>query len=146
MCLDGAGHLVVVRGHRSVAGLLDALLGAVTRPGRGGPARAVADAMRAHPEYVGGTGHVNTELMRALPGAVVKGGAEGVIIAATARGHAVAVKVIDGGLRATTAIALRALGELGADVAPAAPLGVVPILGGGDQVGEIHATVSKGTQ
>ncbi|MFB4309860.1 asparaginase [Actinomadura sp. GTD37] len=102
--------------------------------------RPVADAMRAHPEYVGGTGHANTEFMRALPGAVVKGGAEGVLIAATAEGHAVAVKVIDGSPRATTAIALRALAALGADTTPADPLGAVPVLGGGRPVGEIRTT------
>ncbi|WP_433462280.1 asparaginase [Spirillospora sp. CA-128828] len=103
-------------------------------------ARPVADAMRAHPEYVGGTGHANTEFMRALPGSVAKGGAEGVFVAATAEGHAVAVKVIDGSPRATTAIALRALAALGADTAPAAPLGAVPVLGGGRPVGEIRTT------
>ncbi|WP_243717338.1 asparaginase [Actinomadura darangshiensis] len=103
-------------------------------------ARPVADAMRAHPEYVGGTGHANTEFMRALPGSVDKGGAEGVFIAATAAGHAVAVKVIDGSPRATTAIALRALAALGADTTPARPLGTVPVLGGGRPVGEIRTT------
>jgi L-asparaginase II len=103
-------------------------------------ARPVADAMRAHPEYVGGTGHANTGFMRALPGSVAKGGAEGVFIAATAEGRAVAVKVIDGSPRATTAIALRALAALGADTAPAEPLGAVPILGGGRPVGEIRTT------
>lgn len=107
---------------------------------RGDGVPAVADAMRAHPEYVAGTGHVNTELMRALPGAIAKGGAEGVLIAATGEGHAVAVKVIDGSPRATTAIALRALGALGADVSGAAALGVVPVLGGGRPVGEIRTT------
>ncbi|WP_067820205.1 asparaginase [Actinomadura kijaniata] len=105
-----------------------------------GPSRAVADAMRAHPEYVGGTGHVNTELMRALPGSLAKGGAEGVLVAATAAGHAVAVKVIDGSPRATTAIALRALAALGADTSPAAALATVPVLGGGRPVGEIRTT------
>ncbi|MFD0904962.1 asparaginase [Actinomadura sediminis] len=110
-----------------------------------GPCRAVADAMRAHPEYVGGTGHVNTEFMRALPGSVAKGGAEGVLVAATAQGHAVAVKVIDGSPRATTAVALSALAALGADIAPAAALGTVPVLGGGRRVGEIR-TVSEGSQ
>nr|WP_207944775.1 asparaginase [Actinomadura rubrisoli] len=105
-----------------------------------GPLRAVADAMRAHPEYVGGTGHANTEFMRALPGSVAKGGAEGVLIAATREGHAVAVKVIDGSPRATTAIALRALAALGADTVPAAALGTVPVLGGGRPVGEIRTT------
>jgi L-asparaginase II len=102
--------------------------------------RPVADAMRAHPEYVGGTGHANTEFMRALPGTVAKGGAEGVFIAATAAGHAVAVKVIDGSPRATTAIALRALAALGADTGPADALGAVPVLGGGRPVGEIRTT------
>ncbi|MGI5166669.1 asparaginase [Spirillospora sp. CA-253888] len=106
----------------------------------GGAPRAVADAMRAHPEYVGGTGHVNTEIMRLLPGTVAKGGAEGVLVAATAAGHAVAVKVVDGSPRATTAIALRALAALGADTAPAAAHGTVPVLGGGRPVGEIRTT------
>ncbi|MFD0686277.1 asparaginase [Actinomadura fibrosa] len=105
-----------------------------------GPCRAVADAMRAHPEYVGGTGHANTEFMRALPGSVAKGGAEGVFIAATREGHAVAVKVVDGSPRATTAIALAALAALGAETAPAAALGTVPVLGGGRRVGEIRTT------
>ncbi|MGI5208834.1 asparaginase [Spirillospora sp. CA-108201] len=106
-------------------------------------ARPVADAMRAHPEYVGGTGHPNTEFMRALPGSVCKGGAEGVLVAATAEGRAVAVKVIDGSPRATTAIALRALAALGADTTPADPLGAVPVLGGGRPVGEIR-TIPEG--
>ena len=36
--------------------------------------------MREHPEYVGGWhGHPNTDLMRALPGVLAKGGAEGVL-------------------------------------------------------------------
>ena len=101
--------------------------------------RAVADAMREHPEYVGGTGHVNTSLMRALPGAVAKGGAEGVLVVALASGHAAAVKVIDGSPRATTAIALATLRAAGGDVASAAEFATVPVLGGGNPVGEIHA-------
>ncbi|RJQ75174.1 asparaginase [Pseudonocardiaceae bacterium YIM PH 21723] len=109
-----------------------------------GPFAAVADAMRVYPEYVGGTGHQNTEFMRALPGSVVKGGAEGVLIAATRQGHAVAVKVIDGSPRATTAIALRALEALGAALTPAAlALADVPVLGGGRVVGEIRTTEGK---
>jgi L-asparaginase II len=104
------------------------------------PERAVADAMRSFPEYVGGSGHLNTELMRALPGSIVKGGAEGVLVAATPRGHTVAVKVIDGGPRATSAIALAALAELGADLTGAEAFTTVPILGGGRPVGEIHAS------
>ncbi|WP_248962692.1 asparaginase [Sphaerisporangium perillae] len=105
------------------------------------PERAVADAMRSFPEYVGGTGHLNTELMRALPGSVVKGGAEGVLVAATPEGHAVAVKVIDGGPRATSAIALATLAALGADITGAEAFTTVPVLGGGHPVGEIHPTL-----
>ncbi|WP_214416543.1 asparaginase [Sphaerisporangium fuscum] len=105
------------------------------------PERAVADAMRSFPEYVGGTGHLNTELMRALPGAIVKGGAEGVLVAATAEGHAVAVKVIDGGPRATSAIAVAALARIGADVTGAAAFTTIPVLGGGRPVGDVHATL-----
>ncbi|GAA3224644.1 asparaginase [Nonomuraea helvata] len=102
--------------------------------------RQVADAMRAHPEYVGGSGHQNTELMRALPGAVAKGGAEGVLVVALESGHSVAVKVIDGSPRATTAIALAVLRRMGCDVTPAAAFEEVDVLGGGVPVGRIVAT------
>ncbi|RVX42916.1 asparaginase [Nonomuraea polychroma] len=108
----------------------------------GSAPRQVADAMRAHPEYVGGTGHQNTELMRALPGALVKGGAEGVLVAALASGHTAAVKVIDGSPRATTAIALGVLRRMGCDVTSAAAFEHVDVLGGGVPVGRIAITSS----
>ncbi|ETK37341.1 asparaginase [Microbispora sp. ATCC PTA-5024] len=122
----------------SLAGLARAVQ-ALVLAAPGTAPRAVADAMRAHPEYVGGTGHVNTGLMRALPGAVAKGGAEGVLVVALASGHAAAVKVIDGSPRATTAVALAALRAAGGDVTGAAEFTTVPVLGGGVPVGEIHA-------
>ncbi|MFG1706748.1 asparaginase [Nonomuraea sp. M3C6] len=105
----------------------------------GSAPRQVADAMREHPEYVGGTGHQNTELMRALPGALAKGGAEGVLVVALASGHSVAVKVIDGSPRATTAIALAVLRQMGCDVTSAAAFETVDVLGGGVPVGRIVA-------
>jgi len=46
---------------------------------------------------VGGTGRDDTMLMRAFPGLLVKGGAEGVHCAALPDGHCVAVKIADGG-------------------------------------------------
>lgn len=98
----------------------------------------VARAMRAFPEYVGGTGHVNTVVMQRLPGVVAKGGAEGVLVLATDAGHAVAVKVLDGNPRATTAIGLTALAALGFDVSPAKESLTVPVLGGGQVVGEVR--------
>ncbi|MEV8372892.1 asparaginase [Kribbella sp. NPDC056861] len=101
----------------------------------------IAAAMRAYPELVGGKGHQNSEVMRLLPGVVAKGGAEGVIAMATPDGHAVAIKVIDGNPRATTALALTLLQKCGLDVSPAAELISLPILGGGHPVGEIHSLI-----
>jgi len=119
------------------APLFSVTLVGLARAIRGLADTPVADAMRAHPEYVGGAGHVNTEVMRLLPGVVAKGGAEGVLVLATAEGHAVAVKVIDGSPRATTAIGLAALRDLGFDVSAAAEHLSVPVLGGGREVGRI---------
>ncbi|MEV4201831.1 asparaginase [Micromonospora globbae] len=104
----------------------------------------VAEAMRTHPEYVGGWhGHPNTDLMRALPGILAKGGAEGVLGVATPDGYAVAVKAIDGSPRATTVIALAALAEAGADVHGAPELRRVPVLGGGEPVGAVTAAIDR---
>ncbi len=120
----------------SLTGLARAVQGLVLAAPGSAP-RQVADAMREHPEYVGGTGHQNTELMRALPGAVAKGGAEGVLVVALESGHSVAVKVIDGSPRATTVIALDVLRRMGCDVSTAAAFDSVEVLGGGVPVGRI---------
>lgn len=104
------------------------------------PEGAVGAAMRAAPEYVGGTGHENTDVMRLVPGTVCKGGAEGVLMAAAVTGQAVAMKVIDGSPRATTLLALAVLGALGVDVSGAAALATLPVLGGDVQVGEIRVS------
>ena len=94
--------------------------------------------MRAEPEYVGGTGHENSEFMRLVPGTICKGGAEGVLMAAAATGESVAMKVIDGSPRATTLLAVSVLGALGVDVSGAGTLTRLPVLGGGVPVGEIR--------
>ena len=98
----------------------------------------VAEAMRQFPEHVGGRGHQNSLVMQALPGVIAKGGAEGVIAMAAPDGHAVAVKVIDGNQRATTALGLMLLSMCGVDVTSAAELLEVPVLGGGQPVGAIE--------
>ena len=65
-----------------------------------GGERIVA-AMTARPELVGGEhAAVDTELMRARPGWVAKGGAEGVLCIASPEGIGVALKVEDGASRA----------------------------------------------
>ncbi|MEV0284445.1 MULTISPECIES: asparaginase [unclassified Kribbella] len=104
----------------------------------GTPEHAVAEAMRSYPEFVGGRGHQNTLVMQHLPGVIAKGGAEGVIAMATPDGHAVAVKVIDGSPRATTALGLMLLSKCSVDVSAAADLLEVPVLGGGQPVGRIE--------
>ena len=108
----------------------------------GSPESAVAAAMRAHPEFVGGTGHPNTALMLALPGGIAKGGAEGVFAVATADGYAVAMKIIDGSARACTQIALSALAALGVDTTLADALATLPVLGGGQPVGVVRASLA----
>ncbi|WP_433020386.1 asparaginase [Kribbella sp. CA-294648] len=123
-----------------LSGLARAFSHLATAPA-GTAAGRVARAMREHPELVGGKGHQNSEVMRLLPGVVAKGGAEGVIAMATPDGHAVAVKVIDGNPRATTALALTLLQKCGLDVSPARALIELPVLGGGRSVGEIRPTI-----
>lgn len=83
---------------------------------RSEPAGAVVAAMTTYPELVGGPGCADTALMAADARVVAKRGAEGVLAAGliTGRGPVgVAVKVADGGNRATVppvAAVLRALG------------------------------------
>jgi L-asparaginase II len=73
----------------------------------------IAAAMRANPALVGGEGSTDTELMQAQPGAVAKGGAEGLMCVLAPDGTGLALKVVDGSSRALRP-ALAALGaELG---------------------------------
>jgi L-asparaginase II len=125
----------------SVLGLARAAQRMVTAE-PGSTERLIADAMRSHPFYVGGTGNPNTELMVRMPGALAKGGAEGVIVAAGPQGQAVALKVIDGAQRATTPLALAGLGALGVDIGEAGELCDVPVRGGGRRVGSIRVTAA----
>ncbi|WP_185994439.1 asparaginase [Nocardioides campestrisoli] len=103
----------------------------------GTDAAVVAEQMRAHPFFVGGEPHANSDAMRLVPGLLSKGGAEGVIGMAAPTGEAVAMKMADGNPRATTLVGLAALRAVGVDVSGAASLMDLPVLGGGVPVGEI---------
>jgi L-asparaginase II len=59
----------------------------------------VLQAMRAHPQLVGGAQALDTRLMRSLPGWVAKGGAEGLLCASSADGTGVVLKCEDGSQR-----------------------------------------------
>jgi L-asparaginase II len=73
----------------------------------------VAGAMRANPQLVGGARQPDTELMRALPGWVAKGGAEALFCAAGPHGLGIALKTQDGGYRALRPAIAAFLGRLG---------------------------------
>jgi len=83
-----------------------------------GSARVVA-AMRAHPLLIGGPTAADTALMRVLPGAIAKRGAEGLLCAGLPDGTGVAVKVEDGANRAALPAAAA---FVGADALREAPV------------------------
>jgi L-asparaginase II len=105
----------------------------------GSPERRVADAMRAYPEFVAGTGQLDTELMRGVPGLLSKGGAEGVQAVALPDGHAVAFKIEDGGARARGPILVAELRRMGIEAAVLSRYAEVMVTGGGVSVGGIRA-------
>lgn len=93
--------------------------------------RRVADAMRANPWLVGGTNSPDTQVMTAVPGILVKLGADGVQAFALPDGRAAAFKISDGAHRARLPLIRAALGRLGIDV----DLPAETVLGGGRPVG-----------
>lgn len=104
----------------------------------GTPERRVADAMRAHPQWTSGTDRDERRLMEAVPGLLVKCGAEGIDAFAFADGRAGAIKIDDGAMRARTPVTVATLNALGAEGVPDA-LATVPVHGGESVVGEIRA-------
>ena len=102
---------------------------------------AVHRAMSSYPEMVGGPTRDVTQLMRLVPGLLVKDGAEGVQVAALPDGRAIALKVADGGGRARTPVTVAALRSLG--VAIASDAFTEPILGHGQPVGSVRSLVGE---
>jgi L-asparaginase II len=103
----------------------------------GTPERRVADAIRAHPEWTSGTSRDERKLMDAVPGLLVKAGAEGVAAFAFADGRAGAVKIDDGMTRGRTPVMVAALRRLGAVVPD--ELATIPVIGGEAEVGVVRA-------
>ncbi len=102
----------------------------------------VTEAMRAAPYLVAGRGRTDTVLMRQVPGLVVKVGAEALHCAAVPElGLGVAVKVADGGERASGPALVHVLRELGVvgedEVARLGRVARRAVLGGGRPVGEL---------
>ena len=133
--VDGCGAPVLAI---SLTGLARAFWNAVSAP-HAAFERRVADAMRAHPELVSGTGAADARLMRAVPGLLSKSGAEGVAAVAVPGVGAVALKVDDGGERARLPVMVEALTHLGLRSEELAAVGRTPLLGGGRPVGMVRA-------
>jgi L-asparaginase II len=98
----------------------------------------VAEAIRRHPEWLGGTGRDVTELIRAVPGLIAKDGAEGVYAAALPDGRAAALKIADGAERARPVVMAALLRRLGVQGEALDAFATAPVLGGGHEVGRIE--------
>ncbi len=133
--VDGCGAPLFAASLRALA----AGFGRLVTAAPGSPERRVADAMRAHPQLVGGTGRDVTALMAGVPGLLAKDGAEGVYAAALPDGSAVALKIEDGASRARVPVLVAALGLLGRTDPVLAELAETPVLGGGRPVGAVRA-------
>jgi L-asparaginase II len=103
----------------------------------------VADAMRAHPDLVGGTGRDVTMVMQDVDGLVAKDGAEGVYAAALPDGRATALKIGDGAGRARRPVLAWALQQLGVDAQGTKRLRDVPVLGHGEPVGFVRNVTQR---
>jgi L-asparaginase II len=138
--VDGCGAPLLAL---SLTGLARAYA-AMVRAGPGSAPRRVADSMRAHPDWTSGTNRPESALMEAVPGLLLKSGAEGVVAFALPDGHAAAVKIEDGAARALPAVTVALLRSLGGDTADGADVAAldriasVPVLGGGREVGQIR--------
>lgn len=139
--VDGCGAPLFALSLTGVARALRALV--LAQPGS--PERKVADAMRAYPDWTSGSTRPESALMTAVPGLLLKSGAEGVEGFALADGRAVAFKIEDGAARARPPLTVALLRRLGAATQPGVDraaldrIGRVPVLGGDRVVGEVRA-------
>jgi len=99
----------------------------------------VADAIRAFPQWLGGTGRDVTSLISGVPGLIAKDGAESVYAVGLADGRAVALKIADGGHRARPVVMAAALRRLGLHADVLDELAHARVLGHGIEVGSVDA-------
>ena len=132
--VDGCGAPVFALTLTGVARAYLRLVGAAP----GSPEGAVAAAMRAHPDLVGGTGRDVTRLMAGVPGLLAKDGAAGVYAAALPTGQAVVLKISDGAREARMPVLVGTLRRLGVDASVLDELAEQPVIAGGRPVGAIR--------
>ena len=109
--VDGCGAPVMAI---SLAGLARAF-GRIASAEPGTPEDDVTAAMRAHPEFVGGTRRDVTALIRGTEGLIAKDGAEAVYAVGLVDGRGIALKIADGGQRARPVVLAAVLRRLGVD-------------------------------
>jgi L-asparaginase II len=140
VAIDGCGAPLLSTSLVGLARAFAALATATT-----GPAYEVASAIRTHPEMVSGSGRDERALLAAIPGAIGKAGAESCYALALPDGRAFALKTDDGAPRVRPVLMAEALRRSGVDTEPGVDTaavhatGLVPLLGGGQPVGEIRA-------
>jgi L-asparaginase II len=121
----------------------------MVRAEQGSAPRRVADSMRAYPDWTSGTNRPESALMEAVPGMLLKSGAEGVLAFALPDGRAAAIKVEDGAARALPAVTVALLRSLGVDTAGGADtvaldrIANVPVQGGDRAVGYIRPVLPR---
>lgn len=101
----------------------------------------LAEAVRENGWVIAGPGLPDSIVIDRL-GLFVKGGAEGVMVASAENGTTVALKILDGNLRAATIVALSLLADAGAikraDVDAILPELRLAVVGGANPVGSIR--------
>ena len=106
--IDGCGAPLL---GLSVLGLAKAMARLVSEDSE--HSRRIVESIGKNAWAIAGTGHANTVVIEKL-GGIAKIGAEGLVVIAVPSGYAVAVKILDGSMRATTPVALEALRQVGA--------------------------------
>jgi len=139
--IDGCGAPVAAVSLKGLARAYSQLAKAPGDHSFSARAATIATSMLDYPWAVQGQGEANTLVMDELE-IIAKIGAEGVLAMATPQGVSVAVKILDGNVRATSLVALTLLAAAGAveipGVASALEKVVEPVLGGGHPVGRIR--------
>jgi L-asparaginase II len=105
---------------------------------RDGAESTVAEAIRAHPEFVSGSHRDELELHRAVPRLIAKAGAEATYAVGLPDGRGVAIKISDGTPRARAVAMAGVLQRLGLDHDVLTAQASAPVLGAGRRVGEIR--------
>ena len=108
-------------------------------PSADGEQKKIADAIRANPQYLGGTRRDVTKFMQGVPSLLAKEGAEAVYAIGLGDGRALALKIEDGADRARIVVAMSILQKVMGVVSQEVDrqLDSQELLGGGVNVGKV---------